>query len=176
MKKILLFSILLFVFFIPLKKITAQGQYNYDFSGSPGTVEPGITSPDYTVGITTPDGDYFVPGEEDKAKDRKDLNPLGQLQVKIPGIDELVAKHPIICEDDGDKESYPISVENIDLGIFEDKEIQGKNIPKPPQLVDSNIDSRRIRAIVVELLQNAANDGDTLLSWEELREKLSELR
>jgi hypothetical protein len=36
-----------------------------------------------------------------------DLNPLGQLNIKIPGIDELVAKYPIVCEGD-DKESCKI--------------------------------------------------------------------
>jgi hypothetical protein len=29
-----------------------------------------------------------------------DLNPLGQLQVRIPGIDELVERYPVVCEED----------------------------------------------------------------------------
>ncbi|HOZ53278.1 MAG TPA: pilin [bacterium] len=53
-----------------------------------------------------------------------DLNPLGQLNVKIPGIDELVKKYPIVCEGD-DKESckipwigiYIYAIYNYLLGI-----------------------------------------------------------
>jgi cell wall-associated NlpC family hydrolase len=37
-----------------------------------------------------------------------DLNPLGQLQVKIPGIDELVEEYPVVCEDEDDAQTCKI--------------------------------------------------------------------
>ncbi len=37
-----------------------------------------------------------------------DLNPLGQLQVRIPGIDELVERYPVICEDEGNIQTCKI--------------------------------------------------------------------
>lgn len=54
-----------------------------------------------------------------------DLNPLGNLQVKIPGIEALAEKYPIICTDDGDKETckipwiavYIYAIYNYLLGI-----------------------------------------------------------
>ncbi len=54
-----------------------------------------------------------------------DLNPLGQLQIKIPGINELAQKYPIICDNENDKESckipwiaiYIYAIYNYLLGI-----------------------------------------------------------
>lgn len=54
-----------------------------------------------------------------------DLNPLGNLQVKIPGIEALAEKYPIICTDNGDKETckipwiavYIYAIYNYLLGI-----------------------------------------------------------
>lgn len=37
-----------------------------------------------------------------------DLNPLGNLQIKIPGLDEVAAKHPIKCEGEGESQTCKI--------------------------------------------------------------------
>lgn len=37
-----------------------------------------------------------------------DLNPLGNLQIKIPGLDEIAAKHPIKCEGEGANQTCKI--------------------------------------------------------------------
>jgi len=37
-----------------------------------------------------------------------DLNPLGNLQIKIPGIDELAAKYPVVCTTTSEVESCKI--------------------------------------------------------------------
>ncbi len=75
---------------------------------APAPVAPqGYTVHGYTdnYGGGDPNAEIVLPGVTSK---RKDLNPLGQLQVKIPGIDELVEKYPIVCEDEDDKESCKV--------------------------------------------------------------------
>ncbi len=51
---------------------------------------------------TTDHSDLSDGIEKEKIKPKKtpDLNPLGKLNVKIPGIDELAAKYPIICNEE----------------------------------------------------------------------------
>lgn len=56
-----------------------------------------------TTEYTTTDHSDLADGiEKEKIKPIKtpDLNPLGKLNVKIPGIDELAAKYPIICNEE----------------------------------------------------------------------------
>lgn len=77
--------------------------------------------------------------------------------------------------DEGDLESYPIAVETIDSGLFEDKAIQGEYIPEKPQLVDSPLDQRRIRALITQVLKQAAENGDTLISVNEITETVNTL-
>ncbi len=91
--------------------------------------------------------------------------------------EDILANPYIIAEDDtGNSESYPISVDVIDLGVFEDKAIQGEYAPKEPSLVESTIDKRRIRAIVISILKKAAINGDTLLSINEINEWIAALK
>lgn len=91
--------------------------------------------------------------------------------------DQILENPYLIAElDDGDKNHYPISVETIDLGLFEDKAIQGENIPEEPSRTESPIDKRRIRAISIKILKDAANDGDTLLSFNEVIERLAAVK
>jgi len=92
--------------------------------------------------------------------------------------DQMILSNPyIIAEiDEGDKKNKAISVETIDLGLFEDKAIQGEFTPDPPSAINSEIDIRRIRALIVQILKRAAMDGDTILSCNEIRERLNQLK
>lgn len=92
--------------------------------------------------------------------------------------DQMILTNPyIIAEiDEGDQKNNAISVETIDLGLFEDKAIQGEFTPDPPSAINSEIDIRRIRALIVQILKRAALDGDTLLSCNEIRERLNQLK
>lgn len=90
---------------------------------------------------------------------------------------EILNDPYIIAEDDiGDSENWPISVDTIDLGVFEDKAIQGDFVPETPYRVESNIDKRRIRALIISILKKAAINGDTLLSINEINQELSHLK
>jgi ATP-dependent exoDNAse (exonuclease V) alpha subunit len=77
--------------------------------------------------------------------------------------------------DEGDHENYPIAVETLDNGLFADKAIHGEYMPEKPQLVDSPLDQRRIRAIITHVLKRAAENGDTLVSVSEIIETINTL-
>lgn len=77
--------------------------------------------------------------------------------------------------DEGDLEHYPIAVETLDNGLFEDKAIQGEHVPESPQAVDSPLDQRRIRAIITHVLKRGAENGDTLLAVNEITETVNGL-
>jgi len=92
--------------------------------------------------------------------------------------DQDILSNPyLIAEDDtGNADSFPISVDVIDLGVFEDKAIQGDYPPEKPSLVESPIDKRRIRALIFSILKRAASNGDTLLSINEINEWIAALK
>ncbi|MBC3759706.1 AAA family ATPase [Hyunsoonleella sp. SJ7] len=104
--------------------------------------------------------------------DSKTRNKLGY---KTTDAEILENPYRIAELDEGDLENYPIAVETIDNGLFEDKAIQGENVPNKPQLVDSPLDQRRIRAIITQVLKRAAENGDTLVSVNELTETINTL-
>ena len=55
-----------------------------------------------------------------------------------------------------------ISVETIDRGTFPDPVVREAHPLPTPSAVDEGIDPRRVRAIVIDELEKAAADGDTL--------------
>ncbi len=61
-----------------------------------------------------------------------------------------------------------ITTEMLDESFMKDPSIQGNYPPLAPSLVESPIDKRRIRALIVRKLKNALNEGDTLLSETEI--------
>ena len=57
----------------------------------------------------------------------------------------------------------PVSVWTVDRGVFPDEIIREKHpLPKSTRL-DDGTDSRRVRALTVKILEDAASDGSTLL-------------
>lgn len=92
--------------------------------------------------------------------------------------DKEIIENPylIVEADKGDEDNYPISVETIDNGVFEDKAIQGEHVPELPSRVNSSIDRRRIRALIITILKESADNGDTLLSTNEVIDSLNALK
>ncbi|NTS42996.1 AAA family ATPase [Flavisolibacter sp. BT320] len=107
--------------------------------------------------------------------DKQIRNWFNPTYVRSKYSDKEILLNPyIIAEDDqGDQEHYPIAVETLDNGLFEDKAIQGEYTPEEPHVVHSPLDKRRIRALIISILKNAAIAGDTLLSVNELTERLN---
>ncbi len=89
--------------------------------------------------------------------------------------DLLSNPYLIVEEDDPKVTEHSIDVETIDNGVYEDVAVQGECVPEKPYRLDSKIDPRRVRALVVSLLKDAAKEGDTLLSLFETRERLDQL-
>lgn len=81
----------------------------------------------------------------------------------------------IVEEDEPKTFEQKITIETIDYGVFEDRAIQGEYVPEKPYRLESKIDPRRIRALVISVLRDSANQGDTLLSLVEIKEKLDAL-
>lgn len=106
------------------------------------------------------------------------FDPIQRRKLGYSASDSEILENPYIIseEDMGDDTNFPISVETIDNGLFADKAIQGEHIPEPPQLIESPLDKRRIRAIIVNVLMAYAENGDTLLSINELIEALNTLK
>jgi hypothetical protein len=90
-------------------------------------------------------------------------------------LHESLLSNPYIISEDSFIEGLdPVTTDMIDLGVFADAEIQGEWKPKAPSLIESGIDRRRIRSFVIGKLVNSLNDGDTLLSANELEEYLKD--
>lgn len=69
----------------------------------------------------------------------------------------------------------PISVWTVDRGVFPDSAIRSKHpLPKPSE-IEGGTDQRRIRALTVEILAQASNDGDTLLPQDDVILKIRDL-
>ena len=105
------------------------------------------------------------------------FDPNLRIRIGLRDADADLLNNPYLIaeEDSGDKENYPIAVETIDNGLFADKAIQGDCMPEKPQLVDSPLDNRRIRAIIINILKRGAENGDTLMSVLEITETLNTL-
>ncbi len=57
----------------------------------------------------------------------------------------------------------PVSVWNVDRGVFPDEVIRKKHPLPAPTALDAGTDARRVRAFTVKVLEDAARDGSTLL-------------
>lgn len=90
-------------------------------------------------------------------------------------IEILENPYLIVEEDEPKVNEQKIATEIIDYGVFEDRAIQGEYLPEAPFRLDSRLDRRRIRALVVSILKDLSNEGDTLLSLSEIKERLSSL-
>jgi len=84
---------------------------------------------------------------------------------------ELVENPYLICESDlGDRDSDPISVSQIDNGM---RPLGDAAVYRLDDDVSED-DHRRVRALAVSVLQEAANAGDTLLTLSELLQRIRE--
>lgn len=70
---------------------------------------------------------------------------------------------------------YPISVSTIDRGVFPIDVIENKFPLEEPSKIEGGNDKRRIRALIIHVLDKASEDGHTLLTVEEVRRRLEKL-
>jgi ATP-dependent exoDNAse (exonuclease V) alpha subunit len=112
---------------------------------------------------------------EKQIKNWFDGTMRSKLGYRSTDVEILQNPYRITELDEGDQQHYAIAVETLDNGLFEDLAIQGEYVPEKPQLVDSPLDQRRIRAIITHVLKRAAENGDTLLSVNEITETINTL-
>lgn len=80
-----------------------------------------------------------------------------------------VISNPYLISENSDfNDSLYVTTEIIDMGVIPDSEIQGDWLPESPFKIDTKIDERRIRALIVYKLKWQLTEGDTLLSINEL--------
>jgi len=96
-------------------------------------------------------------------------------QAKLLYVGELREKKNIACTDqemlDNPYRIYeitrltadPISVWTIDRGVFPEAAVRAKHPLPEPSRLDGGTDTRRVRALTVDTLENASGEGHTLL-------------
>lgn len=87
---------------------------------------------------------------------------------------ELLANPYLIYEVDR-VAPEPVNLSIIDRGVFPDASIREKYPLEKPSLVDDALDGRRVRALVVRQLENAALNGDTLRPRSQVIQEIREL-
>jgi len=106
-------------------------------------------------------------------------NPTNRINAGIETPDEEIIKNPYILSesDEGDANSPAIDFEMIDRGMIPNEKIGKVSGELEPIAKDDN---RRIRALLVDVLRNTAQEGDTCLPIDEtfkrVRKKLPENR
>lgn len=103
-----------------------------------------------------------------------DAGVIGLYVNKTELFEKLLNNPYIISEKCAQNYDNRVNTQTIDLGVIPDMDIQGENIPKTPFAVETLIDERRLRSMVVERLCTALDDGDTLLSIAELEEYVTD--
>ena len=97
--------------------------------------------------------------------------------IRLPVSDaDLLANPYLIAELDlGDEKEGPVAVGVIDRGMLPDDVIAAAHPIPEPSAVDSLLDQRRVRAALVGVLREAAEDGDSLLNLQEAMQRLEKL-
>ncbi len=69
----------------------------------------------------------------------------------------------------------PVSVWTVDRGVFPEQVVRKKHPLPEPSALDSGTDSRRIRALAIQVLEDAAGSGSTLLPTKDVGLDISKL-
>ena len=89
---------------------------------------------------------------------------------------EILANPYRICEVDlGDWNDSPVSIGMIDRGLLPESTVAAKHPVPAPSTIGSAADARRLRAAIVAVLREAAENGDSLLSTSEILERTASL-
>ena len=90
-----------------------------------------------------------------------------RMEAGIEANDAELLRNPYLLFERDRRAADPIAFGAVDRGLFPDEAVR-EELPVPePSLVEDPADPRRVRALVVDLLEEAAAEGHTLLprSW-----------
>ncbi len=95
----------------------------------------------------------------------------------FPLTDQDIINNPYrICECDwGDQIDPPVAIGVIDCGMLPESSIAAQHPVPEPSSINDPMDPRRVRSVLVSVLRNGAEQGDTFLSETEILEKLTEI-
>ena len=92
----------------------------------------------------------------------------GRMSAKIQLSDAEILRNPYLLYESDRQTVNPIGVDTIDRGLFPEIVVREKHPLPEPSRVDDPTDPRRARAFVIERLELAALQGDTLLPREQV--------
>lgn len=82
--------------------------------------------------------------------------------------DRSILANPYLLYETTRLTSTPISVWTIDRGVFPDETIRKKHSLPEPTALDAGTDARRVRALIVKTLEDAAVTGNTLMPQDQV--------
>jgi hypothetical protein len=94
-----------------------------------------------------------------------------QEERKAAGIDcsdKTILANPYLLYERTRLMANPISVWTVDRGVFPDEVIHKEHPLQEPTALDSGTDARRVRAITVKVLEDAAKSGNTLVPQDQV--------
>lgn len=97
---------------------------------------------------------------------------------EVAGIevsDRKLLQNPYLIYELTQQTTDPVSVWTVDRGVFPVPVVRDKHPLPEPSVLDSGTDHRRIRALAVETLEQAASDGHTLLPQRDVILKVRDL-
>ncbi|MCY4532205.1 MAG: AAA family ATPase [Gammaproteobacteria bacterium] len=86
----------------------------------------------------------------------------------IDTSDESILTNPYLLYELTRLTSDPISVWTVDRGVFPDDTVRLKHPLPEPTALDAGTDSRRVRALTVKVLEDAASGGNTLIQQDQV--------
>ncbi|MEN6592304.1 MAG: AAA family ATPase, partial [Methanobacterium sp.] len=108
----------------------------------------------------------------DQAEILYDSDKRAELGIEF--TDQEILENPYLIHELTRHLEDAISFNTVDHGIFPDHNIQS-NFPLPePSYIDTGVDERRVRSLVIDILEKAIKEGHTLLPQGELRKRISE--
>lgn len=81
----------------------------------------------------------------------------------IEATDKAILANPYLLYELTRLTGDPVSVWTVDRGVFPDAVIRDKHPLPEPSVLDAGTDARRVRALAVKVLEDAASAGSTLL-------------
>ena len=102
---------------------------------------------------------------EDQALRMYDTTARAEAGIKASDADLL--RNPYLLFECDRRAADPIAFGTVDRGLFPDEAVREQFPALEPSLIEDPADPRRVRALVVDLLEEAAAEGHTLLprSW-----------
>ena len=96
-------------------------------------------------------------------------------QAGIDVSDASILSNPYLLYETTRLTANPISVWTVDRGVFPDDVIRRQHPLPAPTALDAGTDARRVRAFTVKVLEDAADNGDTILPQEQVVLRIREL-